>query len=79
MVKNPPAKHQTQVQSLELEDPLPTFLPGKSHGQRNPVGYSSWGRKESTKTTKTIADLQRGANLCYTAKRLTYTHTDVLF
>ena len=68
MVKNPPAKQETQVQSLGLKDPLSTFLPGKSHGQRNPVGYSSCGRKESTKTTKTIADLQRGANLCYTAK-----------
>ena len=24
----------------------PVFLPGKSHGQRGPVGYSSWGHKE---------------------------------
>ena len=26
--------------------PTPVFLPGKSHGQRNLVGYSPWGRKE---------------------------------
>ena len=26
------------------------FLPGKSHGQRSLVGYSSWGRKESDMT-----------------------------
>ena len=25
----------------------PVFLPGESHGQRNMVGYSPWGRKES--------------------------------
>ena len=24
----------------------PVFLPGKSHGQRNLVGYSPWGHKE---------------------------------
>ena len=27
--------------------PTPVLLPGKSHGQRILVGYSSWGRKES--------------------------------
>ena len=42
-----------QVQSLGWQDPLekkwqptPVFLPGKSHGQRNLVGYSPWGLKE---------------------------------
>ena len=25
--------------------PTPIFLPGKSHGQRSPVGYSPWGHK----------------------------------
>ena len=47
---------ETQVQSLGQEDPLekgmaiPTavFLPGKSHGQRNLVGYSPWGHKSWT-------------------------------
>ena len=28
-------------------NPFPVFLPGKSHGQRSPVGYSPWGPKES--------------------------------
>ena len=26
--------------------PTPVFLPGKSHGRRSLLGYSSWGRKE---------------------------------
>ena len=26
--------------------PIPVFLPGKPHGQRNLVGYSPWGHKE---------------------------------
>ena len=30
--------------------PTPVFLPGKSHGQRNLVGYSLWGRTESDTT-----------------------------
>ena len=25
-----------------LQQPTPAFLPGKSHGQRNMVGYSPW-------------------------------------
>ena len=28
--------------------PTPVFLPGKSHGQRSLVGYSSWGHKSYT-------------------------------
>ena len=47
---------ETQDQSLGWEDPLekematlpsPTLLPGKFHGQRNLVGYSPKGHKES--------------------------------
>ena len=30
--------------------PTPVFLSGKSHGQRNLVGYSPWGCKESDMT-----------------------------
>ena len=26
--------------------PTPVLSPGKSHGQRSPVGYSPWGRKD---------------------------------
>ena len=28
---------------------MPVFLPGKSHGQRGLVGYSSWGHKSRTR------------------------------
>ena len=51
--KNLPTMQETQVRCLGWEDPLeeevattPIFLPGKSHGQRNLVGYSPWGHKE---------------------------------
>ena len=44
---------ETRIRSLGLEDPLeeeiaatPLFLPGESHGQSSPVGYSLWGHKE---------------------------------
>ena len=30
--------------------PTPVFLPGEFHGQRNLVGYSPWGHKESDTT-----------------------------
>ena len=33
--------------------PTPVFLPGESHGQRNLVGYSPQGRKESDATEVT--------------------------
>ena len=55
-VKNLPAIHETQVQSLGQEDPLgekvttrSSIFPGESHGQRSLVGYSPWGHKESDK------------------------------
>ena len=47
---------KTLVQSLGQEDPLeketaiPVFLPGEFDGQRNLVGYSPWGHKESDTT-----------------------------
>ena len=57
MVKNLPAKQETRIRSLLLEDPLeesmaniPVFLPGESHGQRSLAGYSPWGCKESDMT-----------------------------
>ena len=44
---------EKRVPSLGWEDPLeegmqltPVFLPGKSHEQRNLVGYSPWSHKE---------------------------------
>ena len=32
--------------------PIPIFLPGKSHGQRSWASYGSWGCKESDMTEK---------------------------
>ena len=32
--------------------PIPVFLPGKSHGRRSLVGYSPWGCKESDMTER---------------------------
>ena len=37
--------------------PTPVFLPGESHGWRNLVGYSPWGRKESDTTGPTSFSL----------------------
>ena len=54
VVKTLPVIQEMWVRSLGWEDPLekeiathPVFLPGKSHGQRSPVGYIPWGHKES--------------------------------
>ena len=56
-VKNPPAMHDTRVQSLGREDPVkkgmattPVFLPGEFLGQRSLAGYSPWGPKQSDNT-----------------------------
>ena len=35
-----------------LLHPTPVLLPGKSHGRRNLVGCSPWGRKESDTTER---------------------------
>ena len=32
--------------------PTPVLLPGKSHGQRSPVGCSPWGRSELDRTER---------------------------
>ena len=59
MVKCLSAMWETQVQSLDWEDPLekemathstPVLLPRKFHGWRSLVGYSPWGCKESDMT-----------------------------
>ena len=59
MVKSPPAVQETQVRSLDWEDPLEKemathsiFLPGKSHGQRSLRGYSLWGHNQSDTTER---------------------------
>ena len=65
-VKRLPTMWETWVQSLGREDllekewqPTPVFLPGKSHGWRSLVGYSSWGHKESD-TTERLHSLTQG-------------------
>ena len=57
---------EMRVWSLGREDPwrrkwqpTPVFLPGKSHRQRNLVGYSSWGCKESDTTARAHTHPQR--------------------
>ena len=54
MIKNLPAMKETWVQSLVRKDPFeksmatnssPVFLPGKSQGQKNLLGYSPWDHK----------------------------------
>ena len=56
-VKNSSAMQETWVRPLDWEDPgekgmvpTPVLLPGKSHGQRNLKGYSSWGLRELNTT-----------------------------
>ena len=60
VVKTLTAVQETQVRSLDQEDPLekewlPTgeFLPGETHRQRNLAGYSPWGCKELNTTNTT--------------------------
>ena len=59
MIKRLPALWETWVRPLCLEDPLEkemathsNALAGKFHGQRNLVGYSPWGGKESDMTER---------------------------
>ena len=66
MVKNLPAKWETQVRSLGLEDPLEegmatnsSILPRESHGQRSLAGYSPWGREELDTTDPPTVSLLR--------------------
>ena len=59
-VKNPPAsaKDVGSVPGLgrfpwnRKWQPTLVFLPGKFHGQRSLVGYSSWGHRESDVTQR---------------------------
>ena len=60
-IKNLPAMRETWVPSWVGKIswrrawlPIPVFLPGESHGQRSQTGYSSWGRKESDTTMRSV-------------------------
>ena len=59
-VKNLPAMQETQVQSLDQEDPLeegkattPVFLQGELHGQRSPEATAHSVTKSQTQLTNT--------------------------
>ena len=70
-----------QVQSLGQEDPLekemattPVFLPGKSHGQKEPLGHSPWGcqrvrqdlaTRQQQHTAGTLTQCMKIAKLCF--------------
>ena len=58
-VKNPPANAGnagsipgSKIPWRSKWQPTPVLLPGKSHGQRNLVGCSPWGRQESDTTKR---------------------------
>ena len=86
VVKNPLANAGNIRDSgsiLSPEDPLeerawqptPAFLPGESHGQRSPTGYSLWGREESDTTeatyhTRTLFPLKESAESLGTHRNL---------
>ena len=56
MVKNLPAMWEARVGKIPWREGMatpPAFLPGESHGQRSPAGYSPWGWKESDTTEMT--------------------------
>ena len=63
MVKNSPANAGEKRCGFDPWDgkipwrgawqPIPVFLPGESHKQRRPVGYSPWSHKESDTTETT--------------------------
>ena len=64
MVKNLPAMWETQVWSLDQEDPLKkgmatysVFLSGEFHGQKSLAGYNPWGHKESDLTERLTLSL----------------------
>ena len=44
--------------------PTPVFLPGKSHGQRSPMGYRPWGLRESG-TTRWLSTHPRTHTHCW--------------
>ena len=60
LIKDPPAMRETWVQSLGWEDPLEEGMTiplqysclENPHGQRNLVGCSPWGHKESDTTER---------------------------
>ena len=53
-----------QIPWREKRQPIPIFLPGKSHGQRSWVGYHPWGHKSQTQFSNyTTTPLERQMNM----------------
>ena len=82
VVKNPlantnrPKRHRFdpwvgKIPWRRAQEPIPVFLPGESHGERNLMGYSSWGHKESDMTEETW-------RACITVSGLHFTFADIL-
>ena len=55
--------------------PTPVFLPGKLHGQRNPMGYSLWGHKESGMTEKLTLSFPLCSRICFCGSWVRNPHT----
>ena len=60
VVKNPPSNKRCGFNSWVRKipwrrawQPTPVLLPGESHGQRSPAGYSPWGHQELDTTEVT--------------------------
>jgi len=55
---------------------LPTlvFLPGKPHGQRSLVGYSSWGCKESDTAEQPTLSLEKQE--CFQINEVSIYHSE---
>ena len=51
------------------------FVPGKSHGQRSLVGYSTWGHKELHTTERLSTHTHTHKELHTTERLSTHTHT----
>ena len=77
MVKNPPAKAgdvgliPELGRSLEKGMAAPSFLPGKSHGQRSLTGYSPGGHKELDTAERLTVRIARSHTHTHT-----HTHTN---
>ena len=62
VVKNPPANTKDMGSCLfptpwsRKWQPAPIVLPGKFHGQRSLVSYSSWGHKQSDTTEHALTN-----------------------
>ena len=52
--------------------PTPVFLPGKTHGQRNLVGYSPWGCKKSDMTGHNNSNNKSVTHYCFYPLHLDY-------